>query len=53
MTWKPSEEELKKLDEVEKWMYMNEDGDWLLRDDTPKELKDFHEKMKNKYSQFN
>ncbi|MGN0472220.1 MAG: hypothetical protein ACI4F8_09885 [Lachnospiraceae bacterium] len=52
MTWKPTDEELKMLHETEKWMQMDENGNWSMREDAPKEAKEFNEKFKKKYSIF-
>ena len=52
MTWKPTDEELKMLHETEKWMQMDENGDWSIREDAPKQIKEFHEYMRKMCSRF-
>lgn len=49
MTLKPSDEDIKLGEAMTEWFTFDENGNYVLREDTPDELKKAHEMLKKKY----
>lgn len=53
MMWRVTPEEEEKLQEIqEKWLTWDENNHPVLKPDTPKEVREFREKMQKKYHLF-
>lgn len=52
MTRRISDEDMKKFDEIQKWIVLDDNGQWVLRNDTPDEVREMREKLLREYFAF-
>lgn len=46
------DEDMKKFDEIQKWLIFDDNGQLVLRDDTPDEIRKMREKLLREYFPF-